>query len=89
MLEHFATGTAEQKRHAIPDWASSTPEHVAAVAVRAIRRKKGLVVISAPARVLWWLMRLSPGLYDWMMREGWRRPRRWRRRLCSPAGKRA
>ena len=71
MLENYAT--VGPQRHAVPDWACSSPEHVAEVAIRAIRRNKGLVVISAPARLLWWLMRLSPRLYDWLMREGWRK----------------
>ena len=46
-------------------------EHV--VAIRAIRRNKGLVVTAGPLRMAWWLMRLAPGLFDWLMREGWRR----------------
>jgi short-subunit dehydrogenase len=73
MLENYGTGSAEQRRHAIPHWASSTPEHAADVAIRAIRKNKGLVVTAGPLRVAWWLMRLSPGLFDWLMREGWRK----------------
>jgi len=26
--------------------------------------------------VMWWTMRLAPGLVDWISREGWRRPQR-------------
>lgn len=73
MLKNYAMGLSRQERHQVPDWACSSPEHVAAVAVGAIRKNSGLVVISAPARLLWWLMRLSPGLFDWLMRNGWRK----------------
>lgn len=64
---------AAQKGRAIPDWACSSPEQVADAALRAIRRNKGVVVLPAYARLLWRLMRLSPGLFDWMTREGWRK----------------
>ncbi len=72
MLENFEVGSADQKRHAIPAWASSTPEHVAEVTIRAIRANKGLVVTAGPLRLMWWLARLSPGLTGWVMRQGWR-----------------
>jgi 3-oxoacyl-[acyl-carrier protein] reductase len=73
MLENYGTGSAGQRRHTIPQWATSTPEHVADVAIRAIRKNNGLVVTAGPLRLAWWLMRLSPGLFDWLMREGWRK----------------
>jgi 3-oxoacyl-[acyl-carrier protein] reductase len=76
MLETFATGKPGQQRHAIPAWLCASPEQVAAVAIRAIRRNKGLVVITPAARVLWWMARLSPGLLDWVTRQGWRGKRR-------------
>jgi 3-oxoacyl-[acyl-carrier protein] reductase len=73
MLETFETGSAEQRRHAIPDWVCASPEAVGAAAVRAIRRNKGLVLITPMARLVWWLARLSPSLVDWLTRQGWRR----------------
>jgi short-subunit dehydrogenase len=76
MLETFATGKPGQQRHAIPAWLCASPEQVAAVAIRAIRGNKGLVVITPAARVLWWMARLSPGLLDWVTRQGWRGKRR-------------
>jgi short-subunit dehydrogenase len=76
MLETFATGKPGQQRHVIPDWLCASPEQVAAVAIRAIRRNKGLVVITPAARVLWWMARLSPALLDWITRQGWRSKRR-------------
>jgi 3-oxoacyl-[acyl-carrier protein] reductase len=73
MIESFDTGAPGQARHVLPGWATVTPEAVARAAIRAIRRDRGLVVISLPARLLWWLSRLSPSLFDWLTREGWRR----------------
>jgi 3-oxoacyl-[acyl-carrier protein] reductase len=73
MLDRFATGTTEGKRHKIPDWITMTPEYVATRTLRAIRRNEGLVVIPATARLLWRLTRLSPGLVDMLTREAWRR----------------
>jgi 3-oxoacyl-[acyl-carrier protein] reductase len=72
LLETFATGAPEQRRHAIPSWLCASPEQVAAAAVRAIRRNKGMVVITPAARLLWWTARFAPGLLDWVTRQGWR-----------------
>jgi 3-oxoacyl-[acyl-carrier protein] reductase len=73
MLDSFATGTAQQRRHKIPNWITMEPDYVAARTIRAIRRDEGLVVIPALARLLWRLTRLSPGLMDKLNREAWRR----------------
>jgi short-subunit dehydrogenase len=72
LLETFATGAPGQRRHAIPAWLCASPEQVAAAALRAIRRNKGLVVITPAARLLWWMARFMPGLLDWLTRQGWR-----------------
>jgi short-subunit dehydrogenase len=53
-----------------PSWIGTSPEKVAAKALSAIRDNKGLVVITASARALWWLARLSPGLVQWLTRKG-------------------
>ena len=76
MLETFATADPGQPRHVIPAWLCASPETVAAAAVRALRWNRGLVVITPAARMLWWLARLSPGLLDWVTRQGWRGKRR-------------
>jgi 3-oxoacyl-[acyl-carrier protein] reductase len=76
LLETFATGAPGQRRHAIPSWLCASPEQVAAVALRAIRRNKGLVVITPAARLLWWTARFAPGLLDWLTRQGWRGKRK-------------
>ena len=73
MLETYAMGRGEDKRHAIPRWASLDADMVAARAIVAIRRNQGLVVMHPLARGLWRLARLSPSLVDWVTREGWRR----------------
>jgi 3-oxoacyl-[acyl-carrier protein] reductase len=75
LLETFELAPG-QRRHEIPDWLCASPEQVAAATVRAIRRNKGLVVITPAARLLWWMGRLSPGLLDWITRQGWRGKRR-------------
>jgi 3-oxoacyl-[acyl-carrier protein] reductase len=76
LLETFETGAPGQRRHAIPAWLCARPEQVAAATVRAIRRNRGLVVVTPAARLLWWMGRLSPGLLDWVTRQGWRGKRR-------------
>jgi 3-oxoacyl-[acyl-carrier protein] reductase len=73
LLETFATGAPGQRRHAIPAFLCASPEQVAAAAIRAIRRNKGLVVVTPAARLLWWAARAFPGLLDWATRQGWRR----------------
>jgi short-subunit dehydrogenase len=76
MLDRCLAGGPGQRPRVIPDWLCASPEQVAAAAVRAIRRNKGLVVVTPAARLLWWLARISPGLLDWMTRQGWRGRRR-------------
>jgi 3-oxoacyl-[acyl-carrier protein] reductase len=76
LLETFTTGDPGRPRPAVPAWLCTSPEKVAAVAIRAIRRNKGVVVITPAARLLWWLARLSPDLLDWLTRQGWRGKRR-------------
>jgi short-subunit dehydrogenase len=53
----------------IPAWIGTSPEVVAAVALKAIRRNKGLVVVTPSARVFWWLARFSPGFVEWLNRK--------------------
>ncbi len=45
-----------------PDWLCTRPEQVARQAIRAIYRNRGLVVVSALARFLWYSKRYFPGL---------------------------
>jgi short-subunit dehydrogenase len=51
-----------------PRWLCSTPEKIAARAVKAIRRNEGLVLISPMSHLLWFLKRLSPGFVAFLAR---------------------
>ena len=55
-----------------PAWICTSADKVAARALAAMRKNKGLVLVTPAARIGWWLMRLSPTLFDWLNREGWR-----------------
>jgi 3-oxoacyl-[acyl-carrier protein] reductase len=55
-----------------PAWISTTPEALAVKAIKAIRRNRGLVLITPAAHIYWRFARLAPGLVDWLLREGWR-----------------
>ena len=57
----------------VPAWICASPETVAAKAIRAIRRNRGLVLVTPATHVYWRLARIAPGLVDWLLREGWRR----------------
>lgn len=75
LLQGYASAHP-QARPNVPSWICTTPENVAARAVRAIRRKQGLVVITPVAHFYWRMMRLCPTLVDWLNRQGWRRRRK-------------
>lgn len=76
MLEVAERGRPDKRLPLPPAFLMTTAEHVADRAIAAIRRNKGIVVVSPLARLMWWTMRLAPGLVDWVSREGWRHPRR-------------
>jgi 3-oxoacyl-[acyl-carrier protein] reductase len=75
LLATFAADPRRQ-RPAVPAWVCTTPEKVAAAALRAIRANKGLVVLTPAARLGWRLARLSPAFFDWFTRQGWRGAKR-------------
>jgi 3-oxoacyl-[acyl-carrier protein] reductase len=56
----------------LPAWLFTTPEHVAQATVDAIKRDRGLVIITFAARIMWYFNRFFPGLLDLLNREGWR-----------------
>jgi 3-oxoacyl-[acyl-carrier protein] reductase len=72
LLADAATDKADRELK-VPAWICATPEQVAVKAVRAIRKNRGLVLVTPVAHFYWRLTRLSPGLVDWLTREGWRR----------------
>ena len=69
-------GEGEERERASPPFISSTPEKIAAKAIDAIRRNRGLVVVTPHAQLYWRLTRLSPGFVGWLLRQGWRKRRR-------------
>jgi 3-oxoacyl-[acyl-carrier protein] reductase len=79
MIERVTSPDAPQQERAgkapstPPKWTFTTPETVAAKTIAAIRKNRGLVVITPAARLLWWLYRVSPAMVDWVAREGWRK----------------
>jgi 3-oxoacyl-[acyl-carrier protein] reductase len=72
MLAQTGQSEAPPSGPKIPAWLCTTPEHIAEVTIRAIKRDKGLVVITAFAHAMWRLNRFLPGLVDFLNREGWR-----------------
>jgi len=56
-----------------PAWICTTPERVAARAIRAIRRDQRLVLVSPLAYTLYYFKRFAPGLLDAVQRIGRRR----------------
>ena len=71
----FVTTTLLEGRsndRAAPAWVSASPETVAARTIAAIRRNRGLVLVTPAAHFYWRLWRLAPWLVDWLLREGWR-----------------
>ena len=69
----------------LPAWASATPEKVAAEAIRAMRRNKGIHPVTGVAHAYWRIYRFAPWLIDWINREGWRRRRAGRKPVAGPA----
>jgi 3-oxoacyl-[acyl-carrier protein] reductase len=61
-----------------PEWMFTDPDAVARAAIQAIRRNKGIAVVTPVTRALWLLARLFPAFVDWLNRRGWRLFR-WRR----------
>lgn len=72
MVEPDGPSKIYSKMPRIPAWLFTTPERVAQATVKAIKRDKGLVIITFAAHVMWYLNRFFPGLVDLLNREGWR-----------------
>jgi short-subunit dehydrogenase len=70
--------SGKKRRTVVPDppaWLSTTPERVAAAAVRAIQKNQRFVLLTPLAHVLYNTKRFIPGLLDWMHRLGRQKPR--------------
>jgi NAD(P)-dependent dehydrogenase (short-subunit alcohol dehydrogenase family) len=72
LFEAAVSGGAKAVRTP-PAWICTSPEAVAARAIQAILKNRGLVVFTAAARVLWFVKRLSPRLFEWLNRLGRRK----------------
>jgi len=64
---------ADRQRIQIPIWTKLTPEAVATAALTAMRKNRGVQVVSPIAHLYWTFARLFPGMVDWINHEGWRR----------------
>lgn len=73
MLTDTHSASNHGKIPAPPRWISTSPAHVAACVVRAIRREHSVVVISWLARLLFWIKSLAPTTLDAMQRYGRRK----------------
>jgi 3-oxoacyl-[acyl-carrier protein] reductase len=69
MLDELQTSEGEKLP---PEWMFTDPDTVAGAAIRAIRRNKGIAVVTPVTRALWLVARLSPTFVDWLNRRGWR-----------------
>jgi 3-oxoacyl-[acyl-carrier protein] reductase len=72
MVEPDGSSKIYSKMPRIPAWLFTTPERVAQATVDAIKRDRGLVIITFTAHLMWYLNRFFPGLIDLLNREGWR-----------------
>ena len=72
MVEPDGPSRIYSKLPKIPASLYTTPERVAEATVDAIKRDRGLVLVTLLAHVLWRLNRFFPGLVDILNREGWR-----------------
>ena len=68
LYEAAASGRAGQKVPSPPNWMCATPEHVAAVTLKAIRKDKRQVLITPTAHALFQLKRFAPWLIDFVNR---------------------
>lgn len=64
LYESTASGSAERTVPTPPRWLSTTPERVAQITIRAIRRNRRQVLITPMAHGLFQLKRFFPGLID-------------------------
>ena len=76
MLMNLKDPEAHRSAPTFPRLLSTTPEAVASKAIDAIRRNRGLVVVTPFAKMVWHATRLFPSLIDWLNREGWRQRHR-------------
>ena len=72
MIQNDGPPDSHRAKPKIPAWVSTSPDHVADVTIRAIKRDKGLVMVTLFAHLMWRLNRYFPRTVDFMNREAWR-----------------
>jgi len=72
MVEPDGPSKIYSKMPRVPAWLFTTPEHVAQATVDAIKRNRGLVILTFAMHLMWYLNRFFPGVIDLLNREGWR-----------------
>jgi len=83
LYEAAASGRAGQKVPSPPNWMCATPERVASVTLKAIRKDKRQVLITPTAHALFQLKRFAPWLIDFVNR--FSRKGRKKRQLAKQA----
>ncbi len=85
LYDSAASGRADQKVPSPPKWMCATPERVARLTLKAIRKDKRQVLITPTAHALFQLKRFAPWLLDVVNR--FSRSGRRKRRLAQQAAK--
>ncbi len=85
LYEAAASGRADQKVPSPPTWMCATPERVAKITLKAIRKDKRQVLITPTAHALFQLKRFAPWLLDVVNR--FSRSGRRKRKLAQQAAK--
>ena len=86
LYEAAASGRADQKVPSPPNWMCATPQRVAEITLKAIRRDKRQVLITPTAHALFQLKRFAPWLLDFVNR--FSRKGRKKRQLAQQAARR-
>ena len=75
----YRSAVSGKKRRAVvpdpPAWLSTSPEHVATAALRAIMKNQRFVLLTPLAYVLYNAKRFAPGFLDWLHHIGRRKTR--------------
>ncbi len=79
MYDHYPTGRPDQEAPRPPRWLSTTPDRVARIALKSVRRNKRRVVVTPAAHAVHTLNRLAPWLVDFVNQFGrWKKLRKLR-----------
>jgi short-subunit dehydrogenase len=76
LYEKLLPADGQHKSPVPPRWLSTTPEKVAAKAIRAIHRNQRMTLVTPAAHLAYHLKRFAPGVLDWLSHIGRRRAMR-------------